>query len=55
MSESSEFHCYHLGLYETYLILYTGTAKCSRNFYNINMGYYEHSTEIKRVMRLVNE
>jgi len=51
MSEASEFHCYHLGLYETYLILYTDTVL--RNFYD--MGYYEHSIEIKRVMRLVNE
>ncbi len=51
MSEASDFHCYHLGLYETYLILYTD--KIVKPFYG--MAHYEHSTEIKRLMRLVNE
>jgi len=51
MSESSDFHSYHLGLYETFLILHT--EKIVQPFHG--MAHYEHSAEIKKLIRLVNE
>jgi len=47
----TEYFYYHLGLYETYLIMHT--EEILKNFYDV--GYDNYNYEIQKLIRLVNE
>ncbi len=51
MNTSTQYFYYHLGLYETYLIIHADDIL--QNFYDI--GYDNYNREVKTLMRLVNE